>query len=231
MGAIINCICMYLPLVLLLRLLLGAFLAGTVGSVVVLPKKSTKSMYIKSLVLQTETAVLLGGSIAILQKFIIKTDFTVLQMCMISVIVTVLIRILLRNYFITRQKLYYPVILYCDGKEYPMKALVDTGNGLIEPISKKAVSLVGMDYFERQWEKEGKRREFQPVRFRAIPYHAVGTKKGILHGYEMDRLIIFTDERKVEILKPMIGISEHAVGNRGTYQMILQPQLLSEGEI
>ena len=70
-----------------------------------------------------------------------------------------------------------------------MKALVDTGNGLMEPISKKAVSLVGRDYFERQWEKEGKRKEFQPVRFRAIPYHAVGTQNGILHGYDMDRLI------------------------------------------
>ncbi len=110
-----------------------------------------------------------------------------------------------------------------------MKALIDTGNGLIEPISKKPVCLVGKDYFERQWEKEGERKEFQPVRFRAIPYHAVGTPNGILIGYEMDRLIIFTDERKVEISKPMIGISEHAVGNRGTYQMILQPQLLSEG--
>ena len=111
-----------------------------------------------------------------------------------------------------------------------MKALVDTGNGLIEPISKKAVCLVGKDYFEHQCEKEGERKEFQPQRFRVIPYHAVGTPNGILHGYEMDRLIIFTDERKVEIREPMIGISEHAVGNKGTYQMILQPQLLSEGE-
>jgi len=166
-----------------------------------------------------------------LQKFIFRTDFTVWQMSILSVSMTVVIKVLLRQFFLTRQKLYYPVILYYEGAEYPMKALIDTGNGLIEPISKKPVCLVGMDYFERQWEKEGKRKEFQPVRFRAIPYHAVGTPNGILRGYEMDRLIIFTDERKVEISKPMIGISEHAVGNRGTYQMILQPQLLSEGEI
>lgn len=226
-----NCICLYLPFVMLFRLFLGAFFSTMVAGVLILPKKSTKNMYIKSMVLQMETTVLLGGSIALLQKFIYKTDFTVWQMCMISIVLTVFIRFLLQRFFVTRQKLCYPVILYCDGKEYPMKALVDTGNGLMEPISKKAVSLVGRDYFERQWEKEGKRKEFQPVRFRAIPYHAVGTQNGILHGYEMDRLIIFTDERKVEILKPMIGISEHAVGNRGTYQMILHPQLLSEGEI
>ena len=201
------------------------------GSILILPKKSTRSMYIKSLVVLTETTVLLGGSIAILQKFIFKADFSVFRMSIVSIGITIAIRFLLQHFFISRQRIFYSVILYCDGKEYPMKALVDTGNGLVEPISKKAVSLVGKDYFEQQWEKEGERKDFQPQRFRAIPYHAVGTPSGILSGYEMDRLIIFTDERKVEILKPMIGISEHAVGNRGTYQMILQPQLLSEGVV
>ncbi len=231
LGAIINCVCIYLPVIILYRLLLGAVFAGIAGSIWILPKMSTGSMYIKCLIILTETTVILGGSIAILQKFIFKTDFSVLRMCAISIGMTVAIRFLLRHFFITRQNLYYSVILYCDGKEYPMKALMDTGNGLVEPISQKAVCLVGKDYFEHQWEKEGERKEFQPQRFRAIPYHAVGTPNGILSGYEMDRLIIFTDERKVEILKPMIGISEHAVGNRGTYQMILQPQLLSEGVV
>lgn len=106
---------------------------------------------------------------------------------------------------------------------------MDTGNSLIEPFSKKPVCLVGKEFFERQWEKEGERKFFQPQKFRAIPYHAVGTPNGILSGYEMDRLIIYTDERKVEIQKPMIGISELAIGSQNTYQMILQPELLSEG--
>jgi hypothetical protein len=183
------------------------------------------------MVLEAETAVLLGGSIAILQKFIVKAEFSVMQMMLVTGSMTCVLRFFLQHFFMTKQKLFYHVVLYCDGKEYPMRALADTGNGLVEPISKKAVCLVGKDYFEKQWEKEGERKDFQPQRFRAIPYHAVGTPSGILSGYEMDRLIIFTDERKVEILKPMIGISEHAVGNRGTYQMILQPQLLSEGVV
>lgn len=175
-------------------------------------------------------AVLLGGSVAILQKFIVRNNFSVVQMIMITGSMTFVLRFFLRCFFVTKQKLFYSIVLFCDGKEYPMQALVDTGNGLVEPISRKPVCLVGKDYFERQWEKEGERIEFQPQRFRAIPYHAVGTENGILRGYEMDRLIIFTDERKVEIRKPMIGISECAVGNKGTYQMILQPQLLREGE-
>ena len=212
------------------RLILGAFLVGIASTLLLLPKTSKGKMYIKCLVIAVEIAVLLGGSIALLQKFCKNRDFSVAQMMAAAVFLTLILRFLLQHFFLSKQGLYYPVVLYCDGKEYSMKALVDTGNGLIEPISKKAVCLVGKDYFEHQWEKEGERKEFQPQRFRVIPYHAVGTPNGILHGYEMDRLIIFTDERKVEIREPMIGISEHAVGNKGTYQMILQPQLLSEGE-
>ena len=45
----------------------------------------------------------------------------------------------------------------------------------------------------------------------------------------MDRLMIDTDERKVIIEKPVIGISEVPVGSLETYQMILQPELLREG--
>jgi len=187
-------------------------------------------MYIKCLAVMLETAVLLGGSIAILQKFVFRTEWKLWQMCAVSMAMTCCIRVILQRFMLVKQKLFYPVVLYCDGKEFPMKALVDTGNGLIEPISKKAVCLVGKEYLEQQGNKEGVRMELQPQRFRAIPYHAVGTPSGILEGYEMDRLIIFTDERKIEIGKPMIGITEHAVGSRDTYQMILQPELLREGE-
>ena len=230
MGALISCMCLYLPFVVLLRLFLGALLAGIGGTVLILPKNSRAGNYIKCLAVMLETAVLLGGSIAILQKFVFRSEFALWQMCVVSIGMTWFVRFLLRHFFVTRQKLFYPVILFCDGKEYPMKALVDTGNGLMEPISKKPVCLVGRDYFEHQWEKEGGQKGFQPRRFRAIPYHAVGTPSGILTGYEMDLLIIYTDERKVEIKKPMIGISEHAIGSKDTYQMILQPELLREGE-
>jgi len=230
LGALISCMCLYLPFVVLLRLFLGALFAGIGGTVLILPKNSRVINYIKCLAVMLETAVLLGGSIAILQKYVFHSGFALWQMCVVSIGITWLMRFLLQQFFITRQNLFYPVILYCDGKAYPMRALSDTGNGLIEPISKKAVCLVGRDYFETQWEKEGIQKEFQPQRFRAIPYHAVGTPSGILAGYEMDLLIIYTDERKIEIGKPMIGISEQAVGSKDTYQMILQPELLREGE-
>lgn len=211
------------------RLLLGAFFVGAFSERILLSKKYKGRMYIKCLVIALETGVLLGGSIALLQKFIVKRDFSFAQMIFATLGISLVLKILLQHYFLPRRKLYYPVVLFCDGKGYSMKALMDTGNSLMEPISKKCVCLVGKEYFEEQWVKEGEWKEFPPQRFRVIPYHAVGTENGILSGYEMDLLIIYTDERKVEIQKPMIGISEHAIGSADTYQMILQPELLSEG--
>lgn len=229
LGAVINSVCFMLPFVLWQRLALGTVISGLLSIWILTPKASRKRIYIKYLIIAVETGVLLGGSIALLQKFITRKELAMGQMIVVTLAISFVLKILLQQYFLTRKKLIFPVILFCDEEEYHMQALFDTGNNLIEPISKKAVCLVGKDYFERQWEKEGKRKEFQPQKFRAVPYHAVGTPNGILSGYEMDRLIIFTDERKVEILKPMIGISEHSVGTPDSYQMILQPKLLGEG--
>lgn len=229
LGAVTGSICLLLPFRVYLRLILGAILVGTMSVGMLFPKTNGIKVYIKYLLTALWLSVLLGGTIALLQKWIWKREFTIIEMIPVTLGIFFMLRVMLRRHLLTKQKLYYQVMLLWEGKEYPMNALLDTGNGLIEPISKKAVCLVGKEYFEQKWVKEGERNYFQPQKFRAIPYHAVGTPKGILSGYEMDRLIIYTDERKVEIQKPMIGISEHSVGTPETYQMILQPKLLREG--
>ena len=229
LGAVISAVCFLLPFMLWQRLLLGTFISASVSVILLTGRKHKMKLYIKCIVFAAQIGVLLGGSIAILQKFIVRKEFAIGQMVMVTVVLSFLLKSLLQRYFLTRKKLIYPVVLFCDGEEYHMQALLDTGNSLVEPISKKAVCLVGKDFFKRQWEKEGKPKGFQPQKFRVVPYHAVGTPNGILSGYEMDRLIIFTDERKVEIQKPVIGISEYSVGTPESYQMILQPKLLGEG--
>lgn len=175
-------------------------------------------------------AILLGGSIGLLQKKLGEDSFSFIQMMGLPLFISFVIKIFLRRYLPKKAPHLYKVTLVYSEKEYIMKALLDTGNSLVEPISRKAVSIIGRDFFEQVNKKEGMRKEFLPQRFRVIPYHSVGKENGILCGYEMDRLIIDTDERKVIIEKPMIGISDVPVGSRETYQMILQPELLREGE-
>lgn len=165
-----------------------------------------------------------------IQKFFLKTIFSAIKLAGITILLSLVIKHILQHYLLLKKTLIYPVILIEGDTQYHMKALLDTGNSLIEPISKKPVCIVGQNVFEQETVKEGERKKFQPRTFRVIPYHSVGKENGILSGYEMDRLIIDTDERKVIIEKPMIGISRVPVGSPQSYQMILQPELLREGE-
>lgn len=229
-GALMSCLCLFLPVILWWRLFLGSVLAFLLSLRIMMKGKPVKQMYSRYLGISFLMAVLLGGSIGLLQKKMGEDSFSILQMMGLPLLFSFGIKMLLRRYLPQKTQLLYNITLFCEGSEYSMKGLLDTGNSLVEPISRKPVSIMGKEMFEQDHKKEGMRKEFQPQRFRVIPYHSVGKESGILCGYEMDRLIIDTDERKVIIEKPMIGISDVPVGSRETYQIILQPELLREGE-
>ena len=223
-GALISCLCLLLPVTLWWRLFAGSILAFLVSFGILSRGTRRKQIFGRYLSITFLMAVLLGGSIGLLQKKMGEDSFSFLQMFMLSVLISFGIKIILRRYLSKKTKVLYNVTLFCEGSEYKMKGLLDTGNSLVEPISRKAVCIVGREALE------GVQKELLPQNFRVIPYHSVGKENGILCGFEMDRLIIDTDERKVIIEKPMIGISEVPVGSPSTYQMILQPELLREGE-
>lgn len=230
LGAVVSCICLFIPIVLWWRLFFGSIAAFSVSLGIIFKGTKTKHTYGRYLWITFLMAILLGGSIGLLQKRMGEGSLSFLQMLGLPPAISFGIRILLHRYLPKKAPLYYDVTLFFSGTEYKMKALLDTGNSLVEPISRKSVCIVGKEVFEQNHIKEGERKEFLPQRFRVIPFHSVGKEHGILCGYEMDRLIIDTDERKVIIEKPMIGISDVPVGSRSTYQMILQPELLREGE-
>lgn len=226
LGALTICLFLFLPLKLWGRLLTGSLFSLLSGICLLFPKRKG---YRKVIVVVCAVSVILGGSLGLIQKWNWMEEASVIKMSALSLLFSFGSRWIVNHFFLSGQQLVYPVTLIDGEMEIRMLALLDTGNGLIEPISKKPVCLVGKNVFEENRAKEGGRKEFQPQKFRIIPYHSVGKEKGMLSGYEMDRLIIDTDERKVIIEKPMIGISEVPVSGNGSYQMILQPELLREG--
>lgn len=225
-GAGLFSLFLFLPVILYWRLLCGAIAALLMGTRFLFPGRKS---YAKVILIECTTAVLLGGSIGLLQKWKWMEDAAFMKTTVLSLLVSYGSRRLIQKSFAARKKLIYPVSLMIDEMEISLLGLLDTGNGLIEPISKKPVCIVGKEIWEKMGEKGGKQKEFFLQRFRVIPYHCVGKEKGMLNGFEMDRLIIDTGERKIIIEKPMIGISEVPVSSSGSYQMILQPELLREG--
>ncbi len=79
-----------------------------------------------------------------------------------------------------------PVTLICGGTKIKVYALIDSGNSLIEPISGKPVSIIETQLFESLWKEA-------PLYYRAIPFHSIGKKRGILQGYLLSEIRIEID--------------------------------------
>ena len=99
-------------------------------------------------------------------------------------------------------------------------ALIDSGNSLLEPISGKPVSVIEKDVFTRLWIKE-------PDFYRAVPFHSIGKKRGILRGYLIPEIRIEWNGVVKSCRDVYVAVTEEQVsgGEKGC-RMILHPSLL-----
>lgn len=74
--------------------------------------------------------------------------------------------------------------LEMDGYRISLRACVDSGNSLTDPVSGSPVILIDQEGAE----KLPFRRIDYPNRYAAVPYRAVGVEKGILEGLRIDRM-------------------------------------------
>ena len=101
-----------------------------------------------------------------------------------------------------------------------VKALIDTGNGLVEPISNAPVSIL-----EERIAKQYK-HVLKEENFRLVPFHSIGMDKGVLEAYFVEKMEIHKNEEKIEIKKPMIALTKEAISQGGKYEMILHPSII-----
>lgn len=106
------------------------------------------------------------------------------------------------------------------GAQITVTALFDTGNGLVEPISGKPVCILEKNVFDGLW------RTGNPEGFRAIPYHSVGKKNGILYGYLLPEIKIEKKGMVIVHKDIYVGVTQDALSSSGGYCMIVSPALL-----
>ena len=119
--------------------------------------------------------------------------------------------------------------LVCPGERFWVTALVDSGNSLVEPISGKPVCIVSEQLLNRL-------REKLPPGYRAIPYHSIGKKRGILEGYLLPELIVELDGIRKSFTQIYIaagpeGISETDDEKAESVKMIINPMLFLKGSL
>ena len=110
------------------------------------------------------------------------------------------------------------VDLYLNDKVYQVRGLIDTGNGLRDPISGQPVSVLEQKMAKKLLEEKKEKN------FRYVPYRTIGKTKGVLPVFRVDRMCIHRNtEQWIET--PLIGISEEEISAKGEYEMILNPNL------
>lgn len=126
----------------------------------------------------------------------------------------------IKRYRRVRENHFCQVELEGDEENIRICALVDTGNGLVEPVSRKRVAILE----EEVWDKMKKAK--RPEKYKAIPFHSIGKKNGILEGYEVEKIRIKYEMGIKELTHVLIAVSKERLSSGGKYQMILPPEFM-----
>lgn len=113
------------------------------------------------------------------------------------------------------------VTLESAGTQITLKALLDTGNRLIEPISGKPVCIVEEEVLARLTLENA-------LFFRAIPFRSVGCERGMLYGVQIPKIRI-EHETNTYVVNDIVcaGIG-NKLSAKNEYQMIVHPDLIIE---
>lgn len=220
LASVTSCVSLLLPIVLWERLVLGMIISLMVSFYIAYKcYQYTRYGFFKILIVSMGVSLFLGSFIALLQKHFKEMGNNTFLVCVCVFLCTLGGRFLCQFFLKDKNTNIYRVILINNGLQCELKAFLDTGNGLVEPISHKPVSLVEEHIVD---ELDAKKRGV-----RIIPYRAVGTKNGVIYGYEIDAITIVTRETKIMIQKPMIAVGNMIFHEKQEYQMLLHPRLVA----
>lgn len=105
------------------------------------------------------------------------------------------------------------------GQYWQVRALIDSGNFLREPISGRPVAIMEED-FAREIIKVIPDRQ---SRFHLVPYRAIGTDNGLMEGYRADYIIV--GDKKIR--SPIVAIYKGKFD--GEYNMLLHMEMIEGG--
>lgn len=243
----------------------GQYIAGLAGKIVcsvlmVLLGYRLKSLkgFVKAMVYLYGVAFAMGGAVIAAmyvfgERFIqtwngiamVMIDFKILWLAFALLAAIILVCFLKQpiQHDLQQPAHFVQVKFALEGKSVNVKALVDTGNGLVEPISKKPVILVEFqtvadlmpegvaEIYQKQPHPAidqlllAAEESFLAFRVRIIPYHAIGLENGVLLGFKPDWLVI-DDKGKVYDTDAVIAIQNQVLSPYGTYQGLAHPDLL-----
>ncbi|MBE5976097.1 MAG: peptidase U4 sporulation factor SpoIIGA [Paenibacillaceae bacterium] len=110
----------------------------------------------------------------------------------------------------------YEVTMHYRGKEKKVTALLDTGNRLFEPVSRRPAHVVTYEAVRELCESVSE------VVY--IPFGSVGKSNGVMPGIFLDEMEVRQGDDVRIIEKPLIAVCKKALSSSGEYQMLLHDE-------
>ncbi|HEX6594848.1 MAG TPA: sigma-E processing peptidase SpoIIGA [Bacillota bacterium] len=138
-----------------------------------------------------------------------------------------------------------PVTIYMKDKSYSTNGYIDSGNQLVDPLSKSPVILCD-EIFLKQWfsdndwsllkqAHESLNLDHLPTGWepyvQLVPFYGVEGKSGFLLTLRPERLTIDYEGEKIIAHKVLIGIQFASLTKDNTYHCLLHPQIIKLGAV
>ncbi len=132
-----------------------------------------------------------------------------------------------------------------NGVEIHTKGLIDSGNQLVDPLTKTPVMIVAASLLEEvlpssllQLSKNVQSFSHDEdidhdlyARVRFVPYRSVGQSNQLLLALKPDHVTIVHNSQEIHVEKVLVGISHTTLSVEGQYESIIHPKLLVIGEV
>lgn len=223
-------------------------------SVLIAFKPSTTKDFFKTLILVYLVSFFIGGasiSIFYYTNFLFfleeifkpsqhKFPIKILLVSILLAYIVIKIGLVWYNRILLKKQSFYNIILSKNGEKVTVNALLDTGNSLREPISKKPVVVVEFlalekiltnslrevfikneeDYIEKLIENGIENN----IRF--IPFKSVGKDNGLMIGIQVEQMEI--QDENIILKDVIVAIANLKLSKDGFYRALLNPEMLNK---
>lgn len=142
---------------------------------------------------------------------------------------------------LTKKDMLYDVEIYYKEQKCTIKAILDTGNLLTDPITNVPVMIVEgkelkniiPEVILRNIDVVMNDNVFENIeedlrkRFSIIPFSSIGKNNGIIIGFRPDYIKIYTDDGEEIRSKVVVGIYNHTISKNGLYSGLIGLNLLN----
>ena len=141
---------------------------------------------------------------------------------------------------ITKKDMLCSIKVVIDKKETYIKAIIDTGNFLKEPITKLPVVVVQkdslkdlipqniLDNIEKIINGENINLGEYISKVRIIPFTSLGKENGILLGIKADKILIDNEDKIILNDNVIVGIYNGTLSKSGKYQALIGLEMLED---